>query len=184
VRFLLTTLTLFAVMGGAGCGATTIQLSVAPTIDTAGHLGVSATVGAGIGSPVDFNGRSHHFVQALASAGGGYDGAAGARMETAGVDADYIYWARAALDLRAGVGFTYRHVEPVAAEPHGVARYAANAHVALLPVVSGDERGWLVRHLCIGAALRGELAWSDPSGERGLFSLPLLVELELLAAGD
>jgi hypothetical protein len=42
-----------------------------------------------------------------------------------------------------------------------------------------------VTHLCIGPELRGEALSGNPTGGAlGLFSLPLVVEINLLGAGD
>src|SRR5262249_8817023 len=76
-----------------GCGATTIRVEVAPTLDSGGRVGVESALSIGIGMPVDFHGRSHHYLQALSSLGGGLDGRSRSGEFLAAVGLDYIYWA-------------------------------------------------------------------------------------------
>jgi hypothetical protein len=65
------------------------------------------------------------------------------------------------------------------------ARYGFGGHGAVLPMVYANDASWLVTHVCIGPELRGEVLSGNPAGGAlGLFSLPLVVELNLLGAGD
>lgn len=162
----------------AGCGATTIRLETAPTLDTGGRPGFESLVSLGVGLPLDFRGRSHHFIQARAAVGGGVDGQTARGMFVAVTDLDYIYWAEPRLDLRAGLRLSYRNT--------GDAKlFGLGGRLGLLPIVHGDDANWLVWHFCLGPELRIESLWSDSTGaQRGLFSVPLIAELNFLAAGD
>jgi hypothetical protein len=170
-----------------GCGASTIRVEVAPTLNDSGRPGVESALSFGLGMPLDFHGRSHHYLQALASLGGGGVGGrsggqpmAGAFLAAAGVD--YIYWAEPRLDLRAGARFTFRQLSPAA---DGTRLFGLGGHLGILPMVKKNDAGWLLMHLCLGPALRMEALWSSPpGGAQALFSLPLILELNLLAAGD
>jgi hypothetical protein len=164
----------------AGCGASTLRLAAAPTIDTGGHAGFTVTLSLGLGTPLDFHGRSHHYFQGLTTVGGGRDGATGGRMFVAAQDFDYIYWAEPHLDVRAGLHAAFQSV------PGGtgsVPRGGGGAHVGVLPMVYANDASWLVTHVCIGPELRGEVL-SGNGGALGLFSFPLVTELNLLGAGD
>ena len=99
-------------------------------------------------------------------------------MLVAATDLDYIHWAEPRMDLRAGLRLSYRSSRDDKA-------YGIGGRLGLLPIVRGDDTGWLVWHLCIGPELRGESLWSGATGaQRGLFSVPLVTELNLLGAGD
>ncbi len=165
-----------------GCGATTLRAAIGPTIDSQGKVGVETTFGLGIGTPVDFRGRSHHFLQVMPSLGGGLDSRTHKGIFRLAGDVDYLYWASSSMDVRTGLRLSYRTI-PGAPEAAGL--YGVGGHLAFLPVVSGDEEGWLVRHFCIGPELQVEYLWSDPAGSsRSLISLPLVVDLTFLGAGD
>lgn len=160
-----------------GCGATTVRVELAPVVDSQGRGGFESTVGLGVGLPLDYGGRSRHYIQARASAGGGVDSASRAPMFTSALDADYLYWA-GRLDLRAGLRLSYRSTADTKL-------YGLGARLGISPVVWGDESGWLVSHVCVGPELRVESLWSDPGGaSRALFSAPLVVEANFLGAGD
>jgi hypothetical protein len=166
-----------------GCGATTVRLEAAPTVDTGGRVGAEGRFSLGIGWPLDFRGRSHHFIQGLTSIGGGRDGQTGKGMVTAGTAIDYIYWAEPRMDVRVGTHFAYRKVPP--GGPISTSLYGIGGHLGLMPIVWGNDSSWAVQHFCIGPELRLEYMASDPSGSsRGLFSLPLVTEFNFLAAGD
>jgi hypothetical protein len=52
-------------------------------------------------------------------------------------------------------------------------------------MVYANDASWLVAHVCVGPELRGEILNRSPGGGvLGLFSLPLVTELNLLGAGD
>jgi len=161
-----------------GCGATTVRLELAPTLDTGGHPGFEVALGGAIGMPLDYRGRSHHFIQVRPSIGGGLDGATRRGMVVAATDVDYIYWAEPRMDVRGGLRLSYRRVEDTKL-------YGLGARLGLLPIVTGNDGSWLVAHLCVGPELRFENLWGDPgSASRGLFSVPLVIEGNFLAAGD
>lgn len=165
-----------------GCGATTLRVDLAPTIDTDGKPGFESTLSIGAGMPLDYSGRSHHYVQALGSFGGGYAGTTAAGVLETAATVDYIYWAEPSMDVRVGSRFTYRTTPGNDTAP---SLYGLGGHVALMPIVWGDDNSWMLVHFCLGPELRLERLWSDPSGgARGLFSAPLVAEFNLLAAGD
>src|SRR4051812_34593961 len=93
-----------------GCGASSIRVGIGPTVDTGGRVGVESTLSLGIGMPLDYRGRSHHFLQAQASTGGGLDSQTKGGMVALGTALDYIYWAEPKLDVRVGAHFAYRKV--------------------------------------------------------------------------
>jgi hypothetical protein len=165
-----------------GCGASTLRLAVAPTIDSDGRPGVESTVGVGVGLPLDFHGPSHHFLQATGSLGGGLDGRTKtAELVTTG-GLDYLYWAEPRLELRGGLRFSYRRApgDPAPSELFGF-----GGHIGLLPVVVGNASGPGAYHLCLGPELHAEWLHGDPPGaSRALLSLPLVAELTVLTAGD
>ena len=165
----------------AGCGATTVRVAVGPTLDSSGHAGVVSTLSLGVGFPVDFHGRSKHYVQGLASVGGGRDGATGAGVVVAATDLDYIHWAEPRnMDVRAGLHFAAQNLPATS-----TSRYGFGAHAGVLPMVYQDNTTWLVTHVCVGPELRGEALSGNPAGGAlGVFSLPLVTELNWLGAGD
>jgi hypothetical protein len=166
----------------AGCGASTVRLAVAPTLDTGGHAGFNVTVSLGLGTPLDFHGRSHHYFQGLTSVGGGRDGATGGRMFVATQDFDYVHWAEPRFDVRAGLHAVF---QSVASSTGSAPRGGGGAHVGVLPMVYANDASWLLIHVCVGPELRGEALSGNPAGGAlGLFSLPLVTELNLLGAGD
>jgi hypothetical protein len=173
----------------AGCGATTLRIAIAPTVDVAGGaaaaggnvVGVMGSVAFGIGWPLDLQHRSQHFMQGLAWAGDGIDGYSGHQLQTAGVDLDYIGWLRQSLHVRAGSGFVFHNVVDGA----GTKRYGFGGHIGVMPIVGGSDASWLVHHVVVGPELRADLLFSDDAGGmRAVLSLPLVVELDFLAAGD
>jgi hypothetical protein len=165
-----------------GCGASTLRLAVAPTIDGDGHPGVESTVGLGIGTPLDFHGPSHHYLQALGAAGGGLDGRTRAAALVTSGSLDYLYWAEPRLEVRTGLRFSYHRVEGVSAP---TSLYGFGGHIGILPVVVGNAPGPGAVHLCLGPELHAEWLTSDPRGaSRALLSLPLVAELTVLTAGD
>lgn len=165
-------------IAASGCGATTVRVEVAPTIDTSGRAGVESTASLGLGLPLDFAGRSHHFFQARAGAGAGLDGETRAAMFVGAFDADYIYWAEPRLDLRAGLHFSMRSAP-------GAKLYGAGGRLGILPIVVARDGGYLASHLAIGPEIRLERLFGDPArASRGLFSAPLVVEGNFLGAGD
>ena len=166
----------------AGCGASTLRIAVAPTIDGDGHPGVESTFGVGVGTPLDFHGASHHFLQATGSVGGGLDGRrrTAALVTTGGLD--YLYWAEPRLEVRGGLGLSYRRVGGAGAPTQ---LFGFGGHIGILPVVVGNASGPGAYHLCLGPELHAEWLHSDPPGaSRALLSLPLVVELTVLTAGD
>ncbi|MFO0758883.1 MAG: hypothetical protein U0359_20490 [Byssovorax sp.] len=165
-----------------GCGATTVRAAVGPTLDGQGKPGVEASFGLGIGTPLDFHGRSRHYLQVMPSLGGGLEGRSRRGQFRAAADVDYIYWAGSRMDFRAGMRLSYRSVPNDDTAP---GLYGLGGHFGLLPVIVGDESGWLVTHFSIGPELHVEYLWSDPAGaSRPLVSLPLAIDLTFLGAGD
>jgi hypothetical protein len=166
----------------AGCGATTVRVDMAPTVDSDGHAGFESTFSIGIGTPVDFNGRSHHYIQTLGSIGGGLDGATSSGSFVSTLSLDYIYWAEPIMDIRTGLRFAYRSTPGVDDSP---LLYGFGGQIGVLPIVVGADGSWLPVHICLGPELRLEHMWSNPDGhDRSLFSLPLVAEINFLAAGD
>ena len=85
-----------------------------------------------------------------------------------------------ALDLRTGLHFEYRNVPSIDTKLYGF-----GGHFGIVPIVAGDNANWLVSHLAVGRAIGISRLWGDPGdASRTFFSLPLLIELNLLAAGD
>jgi hypothetical protein len=164
----------------SGCGATTVRAAIGPTVDTGGNAGVVGTFSLGVGWPLDFHGRSHHYVQALGGIGGGRDGATGGPMVAAALDLDHIYWFESRLDTRAGLHLAYQGIPDKSAT-----RYGGGAHAGIVPMVFQDASGWLVTQVCVGPEIRAEALSGNPAGGTlGVFSLPLLIELNFLGAGD
>jgi hypothetical protein len=165
-----------------GCGATTLRVSAGPTLDTGARVGGEVMLSAGIGMPLDFNGRSHHFAQARASLGGGLDGRTQREMLTVGGELDYIHWAEPRADVRVGLHMLYRKLPDAVQDPK---LYAFGAHFAVLPIVLGSDGGIGVQHFVLGPEIRVEHVWTDSvRGHRALFSLPLVAELDLFITGD
>lgn len=165
-----------------GCGATTLRLDIGPSIDAFGGAGFESTLSLGLGMPLDYIGRSHHYVQAMGSLGGGLDTRDANALFISAASFNYIYWAEPSLDIRTGLRFSHRNRLPDAGKP---GLYGFGGHLAILPVVIGDASGWAVAHFCLGPELRLESLWGSPPGdERLLFSLPLAAELTVLMAGD
>jgi hypothetical protein len=103
-------------------------------------------------------------------------------MFVAAQDFDYIYWAEPRLDVRAGLHAAFQSVTSGTAS---ASRGGGGAHVGVLPMVYANGASWLVTHVCVGPELRGEVLSGNPAGGAlGLFSLPLVTELNLLGAGD
>jgi hypothetical protein len=170
-------LVLAVALGTSGCGATTVRVELAPSFDTGGRPGFESTLALGVGLPLDFHGRSHHFIQARAALGGGYDGESRGGVLVTAADVDYIHWAEPHMDVRAGLRLSYRSTSDAKL-------YGLGARLGLLPIVLHHDGGWLVSHLCVGPELRFEHLWSDQGTTRGLFSLPLVLEGNFLGAGD
>jgi hypothetical protein len=169
-----------AALISAGCAS--FRLAGGPTLDTGGKVGATGGFAIGFTMPVDFHGRSHHYLQALASIGGGRDGATGGAMFSPALDLDYIYWAEPRMDVRAGLHLPFEAVPTLTSYNP---RFGFGGHAAVLPIVYANGGSWLVTHLCVGPELRGEALSGNPAGGAlGLFSLPLVVELNLLPAGD
>ncbi len=165
-----------------GCGATSLRLAAAPTLDGDGHPGFESTVGIAVGTPLDFHGPSHHFLQATGSLGGGLDGRTRTGMLVTTGGLDYLYWAEPRLELRGGARLAYRVVE---GDPAHTKLFGVGGHLGILPVVAGNASGPGVYHLCLGPEIQVEWLHSDPAGSsRTLLSLPLVVELTVLTAGD
>lgn len=165
-----------------GCGASTVRVAVGPTLDNAARVGVESTLSIGIGWPLDFQGRSHHFVQARGAVGGGLDRAAEQAVFLTSGELDYIYWAEPKLDLRLGlhVGLRKLLASTSAAESHAI-----GAHAAVLPIVLTWPSSWMVPQLVIGPELRADYVWTDATTpSRTIVALPLVIEGNLLAAGD
>jgi hypothetical protein len=166
-----------------GCGATTLRLDLAPTIDSSGSSGFESTLSLGLGIPVDVKGdRSHHFKQVMGSLGGGVDTRDASGTFISAASLTHLYWSEPSLDIRSAVRYAYR--VPVIDSGYS-ALHGVGLHLAILPVVDGDPGGSLVSQFCLGPELRIEGVWSDsPEDKRALFSLPLVAELTLLMPGE
>lgn len=168
----------------SGCGASTARLGVGPVLDSNGNVGIESTFSLGFGMPVEYDGRSQHHLQGLGFAGGGGDVDTGAKIVTAGIGADYIYWAHPRLDVRAGMYFVYRNRDDKPKE-HDLA--GLGAHIALMPVVIGDDTGIFIPQFCIGPEFRIDHSWDQApysNASRTHYSFPLVFEANLFAAGD
>lgn len=167
--------------GASGCGAMTARVALAPTLDTLGRPGFEATLALGTGMPLDLHRRSQHFLQGQGGFGGGLDGA-GHPILVGRADLSYIYWNTEHLDVRAGAGASWRSTPGAENETAGV-----GGHVGLMPVVWQRSGQISVGQVCVGPELRAEaLIRTDGSASvaRGLFSLPLVIEANLLITGD
>ncbi|MFO0590999.1 MAG: hypothetical protein U0441_25875 [Polyangiaceae bacterium] len=159
-----------------------MRLAVGPTLDSAARVGVESTLSFGIGWPLDFKGRSHHFVQARGAVGGGLDRAGEQAVFLTSGELDYIYWAEPKLDVRFGMHVGLRKLleSTSATESHSF-----GAHAAVLPIALTWPSSWMVPQIVIGPELRAEYVWTDATHpSRTIVSLPLVIEGNLLAAGD
>lgn len=168
-----------------GCGAVTARLGIAPTLAVNGgraRAGVEASFALGFGTPLDFRGASRHYLQALATAGGGLDARTGGRVVIARADLGYLHLPTPSLMLRTGLGFVYHNVQ---GDPDGLALYGVGAHLGLLPVVLSPPPGVILKRLSVGPELRADYLWSSAAGAtHGQLALPLVAEFDLLVAGD
>ncbi len=166
----------------SACGASSVRLGVGPVVDSNNNVGIESTFSLGIGMPLDYRSRSKHYLQGLGFVGGGADVDTGAKIVTTGIGADYIYWAHPRLDVRAGMYFVYRNREEMTKERD---LYGLGAHVALMPVLSGSASNIFVPQFCIGPEFRVDQSWDSNSNvTRTFFGFPLVLEVNLLAAGD
>jgi hypothetical protein len=166
----------------SGCGASSARLGVGPVLDSDGRVGIESTFSLGFGMPLDYRGRSQHYMQGLAFVGGGADVDTDAKIVTTGIGADYIYWAHPRLDVRAGMYFVYRNRED---KPKEHDLLGMGAHVALMPVTTGSDSSIFVPQFCIGPEFRVDQSWDAHSNaSRTHFGFPLVMEFNLLAAGD
>lgn len=165
-----------------GCGATTLRVSGSPTLDTSARSGFEILASLGIGMPLDYSGRSHHYVQVRPVLGGGMDTRTAEGLFVTGGEADYIYWAEPAVDVRLGFQGLFRSLPGVPTDNEGG---SFGGHLGVYPIVLGDGSGWMVAQLVIGPEARIDyVAMSGPNGGRAQFSIPLVVELNMLGAGD
>ena len=184
-------------LAAAGCGATSVRVALAPSIDTRRQLGFEATVSVAAGWPLDYHGQSRHYVQARTGVGGVIQqGSTGdprpqwphGPQWIFRADLDSLHWALPRVDLRAGAGLARRFAsdgEGAGSSNGGSASWSAAGYFALLPVIHANDGGHpAVRQLCIGPELRAEALFGDDGSRGGSFSLPLVVELNLLMAGD
>lgn len=165
-----------------GCGATSGRLGVGPVFDSAGRVAIETTFSLGLGTPLDFKGRSQHYAQALVFGGGSSDVDVDAQGPTFGLGLDYIYWAHPRFDVRTGIYFVNRDREEAMKERN---LFGFGAHLSLLPVLTKSHSNISVPQLCIGPDLRIDQTWDVNSRlSRSQFSVPLVVELNFLVAGD
>lgn len=136
----------------------------------------------GLGTPLDFSHRSHHYMQALGAIGGGLDGNTGSREFLARADVSYIYWMLPRLDLRTGAGYSYREV----GSGTGLRRWnAVGGHFGLMPVVYERKSNWIPIQVAVGAEMRVDWLFDEKtSNVHSLFSFPVIAEVNFLAAGD
>lgn len=164
------------------CGASSARIGVGPVLDSDDNVAIESTFSLGFGMPLDYKGRSQHYLQGLGFVGGGVDVDSDAKIVTTGLGADYIYWAHPRFDLRAGLQFAYRNRQ---AEPHEKDLMGLGGHVAFMAVAAHDDSSWIVPQLCFGPEVRIDQMWDSKTGkERTHFAFPLVVEVNLLAAGD
>lgn len=165
-----------------GCGASSARLGVGPVIDSNNNVAIESTFSLGFGMPLDYQGRSKHYLQGLGFVGGGADVDSGAKIITTGIGADYIYWAHPRLDVRAGMYFVYRNREEMTKERD---LFGLGAHVAIMPVATKSDSDIFVPQFCIGPEFRLDQSWDSNSNlSRTHFGFPLVIEVNLLAAGD
>ena len=165
-----------------GCGATTLRVSGGPTLDTSSRVGFEVLGSIGLGMPLDYKGRSRHFLQGRGVLGGGMDAPSRQDLFVAGLEADYIYWPDAPVDLRVGLQGMFRRLPNVTSDNEGG---SFGGHVAVVALPYQDGSSWLVTQLAIGPEVRIEyVGMSAASESRAQFSIPLVVEVNLLAAGD
>jgi hypothetical protein len=166
----------------SGCGASSARLGAGPVLDSNGSVGIESTFSLGFGMPLDYRGRSRHYLQGLGFVGGGADVDTDATIVTTGIGADYIYWAHPRLDVRTGMYFVYRNREEM---PNERDLFGLGAHVALMPVATESDSNIFVPQFCIGPEFRVDHSWDANSGVgRTHFGFPLVIEFNLLAAGD
>ena len=173
---------IFAAFLLGGCGASSARLGVGPVLDSNSNVGIESTFSLGFGMPLDYQGRSKHYLQGLGFVGGGADVDTGAKIVTTGIGADYIYWAHPRLDVRAGMYFVYRNRAEMTKERDF---FGLGAHVALMPVATKSDSNIFVPQFCIGPEFRVDQSWESNSNRtRTHFGFPLVIEVNLLAAGD
>lgn len=166
----------------AGCGASSARLGVGPMVDSNRNVGIEATFSLGFGMPLDYHGRSKHFLQGLAFAGGGADVDTGAKIGTTGIGVDYIYWAHPRVDVRSGMYFVYRNRADMPKERDLL---GVGAHLALMPVANNSNSSIFLPQFCIGPEFRVDQSWDANTGKsRAHFGFPLVIEVNLLAVGD
>lgn len=172
---------MFFLVALPACGASSARVGVGPVVDSDRHVGIEATFSLGFGMPLDYRGRSQHYMQGLGFIGGGADVDTGGKIVTTGIGADYIYWAHPRLDVRAGAYFVYRsRVE----KPYERDLFGFGGHVALLPIAT-DDSGIFVPQFCFGPEIRIDQSWDSNTGKgRSHFGFPLVIEFNILAAGD
>lgn len=165
-----------------GCGASSARLSVGPMLDSKSNVAIEATFSLGFGMPLDYKGRSRHFLQGLAFVGGGSDVDTGDKIFTTGLGADHIYAAHPRFNLRSGMYFVYRNRDE---KPHERDFLGWGAHLALMPVGAFDDSSFIVPQFCFGPEFRLDQSWDAHVGiPRTHFGVPLVVEVNLLVAGD
>ena len=176
-------LVVFFSVFASGCGTTTLRLAAGPELDSEGSGGFDVMLGLGIGSPLDFMSRSHHFVQLHADAGGGKTGQRGDGQFSALAGGDYIYWAEPRLVMRTGVLFGYRAIWDDSKD--GADLFGIGGHLALLPIVKTYDGGPIIMLLNLGPDVRVLSYGSDGKHPGGAtFSIPLTAEINILAVGD
>jgi hypothetical protein len=185
-RLLIVICSVTTVLAMCGCGATSARLGVGPAIDSRGRVAIETTFTLGLGTPLDFKGRSQHYLQGLGFVGGSSDVDADVDSDgqgpTAGLGVDYLYWAHPRFDVRTGAYFVYRNRDERMKE---LDLYGLGAHLALLPVLTKKNSDVLVPQVCIGLDFRVDQAWDANSRlSRTQFAAPLVIEINLLAAGD
>lgn len=169
-------------MGTGGCGATSARLGVGPAIDSLGRVSIESTFTLGLGMPLDFKERSHHYLQGLGFAGGSSDVDSQVKGPTVGLGVDYIYWAHPRFDVRTGAYFVYRNRDEPMRE---LDLSGLGVHLALMPVLTNKNSDIFVPQLCIGPDIRVDQSWDAHSRRsRAQFAIPIVIEFNLLAAGD
>lgn len=165
-----------------GCGATSVRLGVGPSIDSRGRWAVESTFSLGFGMPLDYKGRSEHYLQGLGFVGGTSNIDSDGQGPTFGFGADYIYWAHPRFDLRTGAYFVYRNRDEPMKE---LDLFGLGAHLSLLPVLTKRNSDVFVPQVCIGPDFRIDQTWDANSRlNRTQLTVPLILEFNLLTAGD
>jgi hypothetical protein len=77
--------------------------------------------------------------------------------------------------------FVYRNKDE---KPYERDLFGVGAHLGIMPVL-WDDGTWIIPQFCIGPEIRVDQSWDSHTDKaRSHFVIPLVFELNLLAAGD